>query len=588
MSILSSQLSKSLALLAVLLATATAGYSATNDAAPWHFKRELLPALTQSVPKLLRAQDPATGHFGSGIWIPMEQNVIYGLAAAWSLEDPKNRYYHDPKLLDAILRGGDALIEAQDKDGRWMFRKKDNSTWGLHYDPWVYSRWVRTYSLIRDAMPAERRERWQKALVLGFSGIAKRELGHVHNIPTHHAMALYIAGRSLNHPEWCTQASAFLAQVAQKQDPNGFWSEHLGPLITYNLVYFDALGTYYGLTHDTNVLAAVQRAARFHVNFTYPDGSNIETIDERTPYSQRYALPNVGFTFSAEGRGYLRQQWTHLKAQGIPAAVDALASLLLYGEEGPVVPPPGANCDATFVTGDSKAAVLHKGAWCACFSAYTGPLSTSRWIQDRQNLVSLFHPKTGLLLGGGNTKLQPLWSTFTVGDTSLLKHRPGDEQPSFAQPAGLLHVPTQAALEQKDQSLKLQYGDACCSVALDLSQADTARLTYTAKAGTNHSPVEAHLPLLPAMGKPWRTASGQQGNLSATSFKLSASEAGAWFEHNGWRVTLPPGSSLTWPVLPHNPYRKDGHAEPAEGRIVLSLPFTAALTTQQVVVSISK
>jgi hypothetical protein len=25
-------------------------------------------------------------------------------------------------------------------------------------------------------------------------------------------------------------------------------------------------------------------------------------------------------------------------------------------------------------------------------------------------------------------------------------------------------------------------------------------------------------------------------------------------------------------VLPHNPYTKDGHAEPAEGRIVLDFP----------------
>jgi hypothetical protein len=39
---------------------------------------------------------------------------------------------------------------------------------------------------------------------------------------------------------------------------------------------------------------------------------------------------------------------------------------------------------------------------------------------------------------------------------------------------------------------------------------------------------------------------------------------------------VPEEASLLWPVLPHNPYTKDGHAEAHEGRIVLALPFGAA------------
>ena len=96
-----------------------------------------------------------------------------------------------------------------------MFRKKDGSTWGLHYDPWVYSRWIRVYTLISSNMPAESRERWRKALELAYSGIAKRELGTVHNIPAYHALGLYVAGEVLQHPEWRTQAAAFLEKVAQ-------------------------------------------------------------------------------------------------------------------------------------------------------------------------------------------------------------------------------------------------------------------------------------------------------------------------------------------------------------------------------------
>ncbi len=585
MCILRFRLSKSVLFLMGLLAVAPAGHGEATNPATWHFKQEFLPVLVQSVPRLLKSQDQATGRFGSGIWIPADQSAIYVLAAAWALKDTQNPYYHGPKLLAAIMRGGDVLAETQDKSGQWVFRKKDNSTWGMHFNPWVYSRWVRAYSLIRDAMPPERRAKWEKALELGFTGIEKHELSHVHNIPTHQAMGLYIAGQALKHPEWCARASAFLAQVAEQQDPNGFWSEHLGPVVNYNHVYVDALGTYYGLTHDTNVLAAVQRAARFHANFTYPDGSNIETVDERNPYSKRFGLPNVGFTFSAEGRGYLRQQWLRLEETQRLAGADTVASMLLYGEEGAMTPPPGLSRNATFVTADGSAAVIRKGSWCACLSAYAGPLSTSRWIEDRQNVVSLFHEKTGLILGGGNTKLQPLWSTFTVGDTSLLKHRPGDENPNFSPPAGLLHVPSKARLEGQGQELRLEYGETQCSVALDLSEQNRARLSYSALPNAN-SPVEAHLTFLPAFGKKWSTASGKGGRIGAKPFKLTAAEAGAWFEHNGWRVELPQDSSLRWPVLPHNPYRKDGGAEPGEGRIVLTVPFATNRQTQGVVVSV--
>ncbi len=544
--------------------------------------------LAKAVPSILKGQDRTNGCFGKGIWIPTDQNVIYPLAAAWALNDSRNPCYHDPSLLEAIMRGGDVLAATQDKEGRWVFRKKDNSTWGNHFNPWVYSRWARAFSLIQSAMPPERRARWQSALELGYSGIVKREMSRVHNIPAHHAMGLYVAGKTLNHPEWCATAGAFLARVAEAQDRIGFWSEHLGPVVNYNTVYVDALGTYYGLSQDRKVFDALERAARFHSRFTYPDGSCIETIDERNPYLRRITLPGAGFTFCAEGRDLLRLQWNRLRGRPPTEHADTLASLLLYGEEGSVASSPSLDRDSVFVTDDGKASVVRKGPWCGVLSAYTCPVSSSRWIQDRQNLISLFHESTGLILGGGNTKLQPLWSTFTVGDTSLLKHHPGDENPKFSQPAGLLHVPSKATLASDGQRLGLEYGSAECSVVLDVSKPDRARLTFAARAYAPTAPVEAHVTFLPAPGTGWRAASGKAGRLGSEPLKLTAAQAGTWFEHNGWRVVLPGKSSITWPVLPHNPYRKDGRAGPEEGRIVLTVPFTGTVTVQEVVVSIPK
>src|SRR4051812_17504921 len=181
-------------LLLSVLAFSCVADARANDV--WHFKQELLPQLVKQVPKLLKSQDKKTGRFGEGIWIVTDQNLIYPLAVAWATADNRNSYYHSPEVLEAIIAGGDALIADQDARGMWVFRKKDGSTWGDIYMPWTYSRWVRAYALIRDAMPRDRREKWEKALQLGYDGIYRTQVtgkskDEVQNIPAHHAMGLY-------------------------------------------------------------------------------------------------------------------------------------------------------------------------------------------------------------------------------------------------------------------------------------------------------------------------------------------------------------------------------------------------------------
>jgi hypothetical protein len=570
-------------LISFIVTISRLGHCAATDDQTWHFKREFLSSLVRSIPTILRGQDKTTGRFGTGIWLPSDQSVIYPLAAAWAINDPANQFYHDQQLLDVIMASGDTLIGAQDKQGQWEFRKKDNSTWGKHYDPWVYSRWVRTFAVISSAMPPERRQRWQKALELGYTGIAKRELSRVHNIPSHHAMGLYIAGKALTHPEWSEQAAAFLVRVTEAQDPAGFWSEHVGPVVHYDSVYIDALGTYYGITHDKRVLPALERAATFHANFTYPDGTEIETVDERNPYLNTKRLPVVGCAFSSEGRAYVQAQWKRLQAADTAAAVDTLASFLLYGEEGPIAK---SSANSTFTAKDLKACVTRAGPWCASISAYASPISTSRWIQDRQNFVSVFNERTGLILGGGNTKLQPLWSSFTIGNPALLSHKSGDQNPNFSEPAGLTHVPSNATLAPTGMAVSLDYNSSRCGIQLALTDTNKAQVSYSVDKISGNAPIEAHVTLLPSLGKSWRTAARIMGEIRGDAIKLQTEELGGWFEDNGWRIEVPAGSTLSWPVLPHNPYRKDGHAELSEGRIIITLHFSETCRTNTVAITV--
>ncbi len=576
---------KQLLLIVVVTFVLAAGKS--TCAGDLKYKDRILGQLVEQVPDILNAYDAETGRFGEGIWICRDQHQMYPLAVAYATPDVGNPYHKDPKLLEVIMKAGDALAQDADENGQWVFRKKDGSTWGKIWMPWTYSRWVRTFSLVRDSMPPERRKAWEDALTLGYTGISKNELGHIHNIPTHHAMGLYVAGKVLDRPEWRQQAAEFMMKVIAKQSEGGYWSEGGGPVVGYNFVYVDAIGVYYALSGDKRVLPSLQRAAAFHRHFTYPNGRNVETIDQRNPYSDRVKQGNVGFTFTSIGRAYLQSQWSQID----PAAlgVDLITSLLLYGEEGPVEERPSDEAQQVFVLKDDgveRAAITRHGPWLLCLSAYTGPISKSRWIQDRQNLVSIYHDTTGLILGGGNTKLQPAWSNFTVGDPRLLAHTPGDTNPDFLPNGELYHVPSAAELvHQPAPGLDLTYGKEACHVRV--RPKDERTLEYSIETtATSDLPVTAHLTLIPHVGQPLETAAGQEITIGKTAVELSADQIGGWVEHVGYRLHVPPSSSLHWPALPHNPYRKDGRAYAGEGRIEIRIPFDKEHRRHQITLEI--
>ena len=566
----------------------------------WKPEPELLSSLDAGVPGILESQKE-NGQFGTEPWISTDQNLLFPLAAAWSLEGSK--CHHDETVLDAIIRGGYAMIDGQDENGMYLFKKKDYSTWGQIFQPWCYSRWIRARWLVGDAMPEDARKRWDDALQLGYSGISDRAMGHVHNIPCHHAMGLSCAAIVYGRDDWAAQSRAFMMQVCDAQSPNGWWAEHKGPVVSYNFVYSEALGAYHHMTGDVDVVEAIDRAAQYHANLTYPDGSSVETVDGRNPYHEGLRLRGTGFCHSATGRGYLARQHAIHQRTGKPFPADYAASLLIHGEKGPAEKV-AADADSRVWRMGDEAATVRKRPWFFCTSAFLADLPQNRWGQDRQNFVSVYHDKVGVIVGGGNTKLQPLWSNFTVGDTSLLRHTPGDEDPDFSAREGLLHVPDDANYEASEDAgrLALTYGEETCTVTV--TPVSDTELTLTCEA-TAHSGnrVEGHVTLIPHItekaltadlntpkvpppprtGGKLRFASGAEEALGEDCI---GREGEAWVSHAGWRIHMPEGCKVVWPALPHNPYRKQGQSEPGEGRIVIVLPFSAEVQRHELRIEI--
>jgi hypothetical protein len=106
------------------------------QAAELKFKQRALADLIKQVPAILKTYHAKTGRFGSGIWICLDQHAMYPLAAAYATADAGNPYHKDAKLLDVIMKAGDALIDDANERGEWVFRKKDGSEWGNTLMPW--------------------------------------------------------------------------------------------------------------------------------------------------------------------------------------------------------------------------------------------------------------------------------------------------------------------------------------------------------------------------------------------------------------------------------------------------------------------
>ena len=585
-------------------------------------RAHLLRALEAKLPPLLATARP-NGQFGTEPWIVGDQNGILTLALLYHCEGTP--HYRDPQLLEHIAAGGRYLRARQDAKGMYPFDKKDGSNWGPIYMPWTYLRWMITYQVMAaDLSPADR-DIWAEGLKLGYGGIAATELSSrsniypgpltgapplqpgevrpwIHNIPCHHAAGLFIAGRQFDRPEWEQQARDYMQLVVAAQSEHGWWTEHRGPVVLYNRVYIEALSIYHALSGDDAVLPALERGNSFHLNYLYPNGAMIETVDERNPYlplkvvhdpsgKVRYLPAQVtihpGLYVTEAGRAMLAHQWP-MVAERDPAELDAAEYLYLFL--------PKTDAAFAFTSAPDRrhrmghdALIARENPWLLSFSAYCCARTPNRFIQDRQNLVSIYHRDSGLILGGGNTKLQPLWSTLTVGDTGLLTPIGAKRDTNLAPNVPLAYTPEHCVISEPAPNRwtqRITVAGAIAELSCEILSDHTLRLGATlVQAAPDGRAATVHLTFIPYPESPVTFSDGTRADIAAANQweKSGITSVG----HHNWQLTVPTGARITCPVLPHNPYTADGHAEVTEGRLVVSLPLAHAGAGPSLTLSIS-
>ena len=542
--------------------------------AVWPDRDWLLASVINYVPETLKSYDHKTGEFGTKPWICNDQQVMFPLAVAWATPGKNNPYYHNDELLKIIAKAGEKLVDEQDEQGRWIFRKKDNSTWGYTHMAWTYTRWIRTFHLVKDALPPASRAKWEKGLRLGCKYIAEFCSGtNTHNIAIYLAAGLYVAGITFEQEEWKNIASKLMHRLVARQSQDGFWTEHLGPVVVYNYVYLDGLGIYYHYAKDPVVLEALTRGAQFHNILRWPNGTIASVVDERSGYSRSRRMGNVGFTFTPEGRRYLEQQLGPFYRKNAPINMDVAATFLLEGDSGELAPIPGKT--SKYLSRDGKFLVARSAPYQWVLSAYSCKAMKSRWFMDRQTHVELCHDKLGVIGPGGNTKMQPYFSTFTFGDPDSFQPDHSTTAPHFFPKTNLRYIPDAAKIT--GNTVQLTYGPNQCQVTV-LPGKDTLTLEYKLN-NTPDAPAMAHFPVIltgPATG-----ADGQ--NPADGKVHTGKDLGGSLSFPNGMVITIPETAQVRTNVTGFNPYHKYGKGN--GNRLVISVPLSEKDPVRQLIFS---
>jgi len=201
------------------------------------------------------------------------------------------------------------------------------------------------------------------------------------------------------------------------------------------------------------------------------------------------------------------------------------------------------------------AILRRQDGWFYCLSGIVTPPVETRWGQDRQNFVSIWHEHTGLVVGGGNSKNQPEWSSFSVGHGT-----------------DAAYLPKAASLRpgKSGDTLSLDYGEYTCTAHVRIMNARSLELCME---GPTEVPATGQLLLRLVWGQEMVTDTGDTRTLAAEPVILRAPAKGMWVGCGSWRFRMPAGSQFAWPVLPFNPYAADGAAPQEEAEAILRIPL---------------
>jgi hypothetical protein len=498
---------------------------------------------------------PGWRHFASAVLIP---------AVLYTKLHPDNKHYGDIRMLSLAENIGDMLAE---ENARGLYTPRGDSDWDTYM-------WLEAYRLLDSSLGDKRRKLWSQAILENISLLESQLLKCMNypeynapfliTSPNHYAIyasTLLVAGNVFDKPEWKRLATAVLQRfVKEEQAPDGYWGEHSkrGPTTGYDYLTETQIALYWEYSKDPAALDALRRSKDFHIYFTYPDGTPVETINDRNRYWDVSMWGHFGFSNFPDGRRYAAFLTGFFPDDGDIQSLSRLAQNLLYFHEGNMEPIPQDQY-SYYHQMKITAGIRKTGPWVVCLSGLTEPEDVlNNFFLDRQGNLSIYHKKPGLIITGANSKRQPDLATFTETINNQI-----------------VHMPMSSRLQMDDSTDRLSLSYNTFFAVVEVPAPSDNRIDFhiltTYKWGDARSMLNIQLVIKP--GQLLETGTGKSIMTGKDPIELNKDDLGEAIMHNGWILHLPPGAIFNWPVYPFNPYR-DGPETSLEHAIgVVSVPL---------------
>jgi hypothetical protein len=440
------------------------------------------------------------------------------------------------------------LLASENEKGK--FTPRLDSDWDTYT-------WLEAYRILEGDLGAERRERWKHAILENTEPLASDaaerlnfpwyQSPYIGTSPNHYsqwAELLFLAGRVFDKPDWVKLGADILHRfAASEQTPDGYWGEHsrIGPTVGYDHLTLSAVALYAEYVHDPAVIDALRRSTTFHMYFTYPDGTPVETVNNRNRHWTVSAWGQFAFTHFPDGRRYA--EFLSQFADQSKPAMDVLGRIsqdALYYHEGPSAPIPQDQERYAYQM-SIPAGIRKAGPWVVSLSGIVETQAVNnQFYLDRQANFSVFHSKLGLIISGANSKRQPELATFREKFGGTINHMP---------------LSSRLQMNEARDRLSLAYNTFFTELYVEPPSAGEVKFRFVINGkGTPPEEAFATLQLALKAGEMLETGAGRKFTLGNEHVELGPEEIGGWIRHHGWTLRVEPTTRLAWPVYPFNPY----------------------------------
>jgi hypothetical protein len=513
-----------------------------------------------------------------------QQFAYYPLAYLYTLDHAENPWKGNARVFEAVRRSLENNVAILMPDGRTMYSSHDHTP-GPHGNNWRNFTWLRTWELLRSALDPKLEQACRIGLERTLPSQVKtaeeniNEKGfcqnhNVRNHPVWHLLATLALGRAFGKEKEAAWAAGELEKIAACQHPAGCWFEHNGPVSVYQHITVNGLGHYQALTGSEPMRAALHKALEFKRLFTYPNGHPVETVDGRTRYlGAVMSIPCATWAETAQGRATLHLLLDRLLEQPLGNGYTVHSGWLglpfftQFARDLPAAEPqeklpaalPG---DGVHQAPGLPVQVLRKGPWTVVLSAFTRPEAPQqRWMLDYQTHLSVFHEKSGLIIGGGGGKRQAHWSLFHGAHREF----------------GLPTLATRGRVETTGPSaarMSLDYPGFSATVNAAIED-DAVNLGVNVEraGGSAAGPVFLQLPFLLKGEGLVTTGTGTKHGLDIQDEILAKELGDSIGRENRFKISGLKDAHALLHILPYNTHWRDGRSAPEKAMGIVAQPL---------------